>query len=113
MYRKIKILSVSIIVAFFLAGCQEVEKPGQDVPEKEIPKVEIEKKVDFSDVYAPPEVSVYSASLWEAEDDYVVKVFLGDKKVEKILYAQGPRYAHAKDTKEEEGVNVCVVSESP
>lgn len=112
MYRKIKILSVSIIVAFFLAGCQEVEKPGQDVPEKEIPKVEIEKKVDFSDVYAPPEVSVYSASLWEAEDDYVVKVFLGDKKVEKILYAQGPRYAHAKDTKEEEGVNVFDGGES-
>lgn len=112
MYRKIKILSVSIIVAFFLAGCQEVEKPGQDVPEKEIPKVEIEKKVDFSDVYAPPEVSVYSASLWEAEDDYVVKVFLGDKKVEKIIYAQGPRYVYAKDTKKEEGVNVFDGGES-
>ena len=102
MFGKIRIVSVSIIMGFLLAGCQEVEKPGQDVPEKEMPKVEIEKKVDFSDVYTPFEVCVYSASLWEEEDDYIVNVFLGDKKVEKNILAQGPQYVYASDTKKEE-----------
>lgn len=86
-------------MGFLLAGCQEVEKPGQNVPEKKTVKVEIERKVDFSNVYSPSEVSVYSASLWEADDDYIINVFLGDKKVEKVKYAQGPRYVYAEDSK--------------
>jgi len=102
MYRKIKVVSVSIIMSFLLAGCQEVEKPEQDAV-----KAEIEKKVDFSDVYAPSEVWIYSASLWEAkDDDYIVKVFLGDKKVEKIPLATCVQYAYKPDTKEEEVVNI-------
>ena len=113
MFRKIKIVSISIFMGFLLAGCQEVEKPGQDVPDKEMPKAEIEKKVDFSDVYAPSEVSVYSASFWEAEDDdYIVSVFLGDKKVEKILIAEGPQYVYALNTKEEEVVTIYDGGES-
>ena len=113
MFGKIKVLSVSIIMGFLLAGCQEVEKPGQDVPEKDASKAEIEKKVDFSDVYTPSEVSVYSASFWEAEDDdYIVRVFLGDKKVEKLLYAMGPQYTYAYDTDEEEVVNIYDGGES-
>ena len=100
-------MSISIIMSFLVVGCQEVVKPEQDVLEKKTLKVEIEKKIDFSDVYTPSEVCVYSASLWEAEDDnYIVNVFLGNKKVKKISYAEGPQYVYTSNTKEKEVVTI-------
>ncbi len=106
MYRKMKVLSVFIFMVFLLAGCQEVEKTGQDMSEKKPSKAEIERRVNFSDVYVPSEVCVYSASLWEAEDDYIISVFLDDKKVEKIPYATCVQYAYKFDTKDGEVVNI-------
>ena len=95
---KLKSLFLLSMIIFLLSGCQEVENEQYL---DEVNNIEIEEDVDFSDIYAPDEVYIYSAKFWEQEDEVIIDTFLDGKYDKTEKGGLGKSYFSAPDTKNE------------
>lgn len=101
--KKISVFVMAFMLSLLVFGCEEVENKDSIETGKDV-ETSLVEKIDLSEISAPEEIAVYSASFFDRKPEEIAHIFLGDSFEEGETYAEGRRFESDAGTKKEKFV---------